>query len=119
MPRYVRPNAPHALEMAIDVLGGSHVKIAVLGFLAKSGPATSAEVAEGIGVGRPTAKSHLYQLANDGVVTADPALGLPVEDRTGKRVRYSVVQDELKKHYEELGRALNLVDAPAPEGVRS
>lgn len=110
MPRYVRPNAPAALEKAIDAFGGNHAKIAVLGFLAKNGPATSAEVADGIGVGRPTAKAHLYQLASDGVVAADPALELPVEDRTGKRVRYAVVLDELKKHYEALGRALDISD---------
>jgi DNA-binding transcriptional ArsR family regulator len=110
MPRYVRPSVPASLEAAIDAFGGNHAKIAVLGFLAEHGPATSAEVAEGTGLGRPTVKAHLYQLADAGAVTADPPVGLPVEDRVGKRVRYSVVHEELAKHYKELGRALKLVD---------
>ncbi|WP_432246153.1 ArsR/SmtB family transcription factor (plasmid) [Arthrobacter sp. G.S.26] len=113
MPRYVRPNAPAALEKAIDVFGGNHAKIAILGFLAQAGPATSAEVAEGTGLGRPTAKAHLYQLTSDGVVVADPAFDVPVEDRTGKRVKYSVVPQEIAKHYQALGKALNIQD-PGP-----
>lgn len=111
MPRYVRPNAPASLEKAIDVFGGNHAKIAILGYLTQNGPATSAEVAEGTGLGRPTAKAHLYQLASDGVVAADPAFNLPVEDRTGKRVRYSAISDEIARHYEALGKALNIPNA--------
>lgn len=108
MPRYVRPNAPAALEKAIDVFGGNHAKIAILGFLAQVGPASAAEVAEGTGLGRPTAKAHLYQLTSDGVVVADPAFEVPVEDRTGKRVKYSVVPEEIARHYQALGKALNI-----------
>ncbi|WP_284750796.1 MULTISPECIES: helix-turn-helix domain-containing protein [unclassified Arthrobacter] len=110
MPRYVRPKAPASLEAAIDAFGGNHAKVAVLGFLTEKGPATAAEVADGTGLGRPTVKAHLYQLADAGVVVADPARVLPVEDRTGRRVKYSVVTDELRRHYEALGRSFGLVD---------
>lgn len=109
MPRYVRPNLPSYLEAAIDAFGGNHVKIAVLGFLAKNGPATAAEVSDGTGVGRPSVKAHLYQLADEGVVVADPPHTLPVGDRTGRRVKYAVVNAELQKHFDALGRALGLL----------
>lgn len=110
MPRYVRPDVPTSLEAAIDAFGGNHAKVAVLGFLAEHGPATAAEVAEGTGLGRPTVKAHLYQLADTGTVTADPPKSLRVEDRLGKRVRYAIVREEIVKHYEALGRALKLLE---------
>ncbi len=109
MPRYVRPKLPLSLEAAIDAFGGNHAKIAVLGYLAKNGPATAAEVSDGTGVGRPTVKAHLYQLADEGVVVADPAHTLPVQDRTGRRVKYAVLDGELQKHFEALGRALGIL----------
>ena len=110
MPRYVRPYASSAIEAAIDVFGGNHAKVAVLGYLAKHGPSTAAEVAEGTGLGRPTVKAHLYQFADSGVVVADPARTMPVEDRTGRRVKYAVVSDEVQRHLDALKSALGLPD---------
>lgn len=110
MPRYVRPHSSPVIEAAIDVFGGNHAKVAVLGYLAKHGPATAAEVAEGTGLGRPTVKAHLYQFADSGVVIADPARTMPVEDRTGRRVKYTVVLPEVQAHLDALKSALGLSD---------
>ena len=101
---------PSSLEESISALGGNLVRIAALKYLLEHPQATAGEVAQGLGAGAPTVKLHLYQLTEAGLLIADPPPTVPVEDRTGRRVRYTVVRDELRRRYEDLGRALGLTD---------
>lgn len=110
MPRYVRPNVPSSLEESVSALGGNLVRIATLKYLLEHPQATAGEVAQGLGAGAPAVKLHLYQLTQAGLIAADPPPTVPLEDRTGRRVRYTALRGELLRHYEDLGRALGLVD---------
>lgn len=110
MPRYSRPKIPSSTERAISVFSNS-TKVAIVGYLAKSGPATRGEVAKGLEIGVPTAQNNLVQLEAEGVLMADPPAS---EERNGQRVRYTVDADEVARRYSILGRALGL-DEVQPE----
>ena len=79
MPRYSRPKIPSSTERAISVFSNS-TKVAIVGYLAKSGPATRGEVAKGLEIGVPTAQNNLVLLEAEGVLMADPPAS---EERNG------------------------------------
>lgn len=104
MPRYVRPNTASSLERVVNAFGNL-TKVAIIGHLGEHGPSTRSEVAAAIGIGVATAKHNLQLLADEGVVLQDPP---PTEERSGRRVRYTLVRDEVVQRYAALGRALGL-----------
>ncbi|MFE4080412.1 winged helix-turn-helix domain-containing protein [Paenarthrobacter sp. YIM B13468] len=114
MPRYARPKIPSGTERAIGVFSNS-TKVAIVGYLAKAGPATRGDVARGLEIGVPTAQNNLVQLEAEGVLIADPPAS---EERNGQRVRYSVDVDEVTRRYSILGRALGL-NEDRPEDLGS
>lgn len=102
MPRYSRPKIPSSTERAISAFSNS-TKVAIVGYLAKSGPATRGEVAKGLEIAVPTAQNNLVQLEAEGVLIADPPAS---EERNGQRVKYTVDAEEVARRYSILGRAL-------------
>lgn len=104
MPRYVRPKSDAHLERIISAFGNL-TKVAIIGYLASHGPATRGEVATRLEIGVATAKHNLRLLAEEGVVLQDPPAS---EERSGMRVRYSLVPSEVEQRYAALGQALGL-----------
>lgn len=104
MPRYVRPKSDAHLERIISAFGNL-TKVAIIGYLASHGPATRGEVATKLEIGVATAKHNLQLLAEEGVVLQDPPAS---EERSGMRVRYSLVRSEVEQRYAALGQALGL-----------
>ena len=104
MPRYSRPKIPSSTERAISAFSNS-TKVAIVGYLAESGPSTRGEVARALEIGVPTAQNNLGQLEAEGVLIADPPAS---EERNGRRVKYTVDTGEVARRYSVLGRALGL-----------
>lgn len=105
MPRYARPRGTASLEAVINAFSNL-AKVAILGYLIENGPATAGEVSAALELESPTVKRNLYLLTAEGVTVADPP---PSEDRNGRRVRYTVVVDEVERLYAELGAALHVL----------
>lgn len=104
MPRYARPKVAPSLESAISAFGNL-TRVAIIGYLSTHGPSTRGDVASGLEIGVATAKHNLQLLAGEGVVSQDPPA---TEERSGRRVRYILDENEVRQRYAALGVALGL-----------
>ncbi|MFF2347567.1 winged helix-turn-helix domain-containing protein [Pseudarthrobacter sp. NPDC058119] len=80
--------------------------MAIIGFLAKNGPATRGEVAAGLNIGVATARHNLQLLTDEGITRQDPPA---TEERNGMRVQYLLEPEEVLQRYRRLGQALGVI----------
>lgn len=105
MPRYAHPKTTAHLEPVINAFGNL-TRVAIIGFLAKNGPATRGEVAAGLNIGVATARHNLQLLTDEGITSQDPPA---TEERNGMRVQYLLDREEVLQRYRRLGHALGVI----------
>jgi DNA-binding transcriptional ArsR family regulator len=67
----VRPDLPHDVERAIDILG-NRVRVAVLRSLILDGPASRSELSERLGISVSLLQTHMRRLIELRAVRQDP-----------------------------------------------
>jgi len=103
MPKFVQVIQDAAVNAAIEVLG-TQVRVAVLAYLAESGPATRGQIIKALSpIGVTTVQKALAVLVGHGAVTADPS-----EARTGQRVLYSHNAKRVAELHSALGAAVHV-----------
>ena len=117
MPKYAQPQLSPQTERAAAVFGVNAARVAVLSTICASPGLTSGQIAAQAGLPANTAREHLARLVEEGVVIADPPLTAPHSERRGQRPTYVANQDELRRHWLQLGKEFGLTntdDTDAP-----
>lgn len=102
MPKYARPAHPESVEAAIEAFG-NRVRVAILGSLQEDGPGTRGEIARRIDSAEKTVQVHLRILEGLGLIAADPP---PAERKSGQRLRYRTVDENIDELLQALTRAV-------------
>lgn len=103
MPRRTRPEPPlsETLHDAVRAFGSAG-HVAILAYLASVVRATAPEILETVPMAMVTMHRHLSELEHLGVVSAD----VPVGQRRGRRVTYSLDRVRAQELLTSLGEAL-------------
>ena len=120
MPTYAQPPLPGGLGDAIEVLGGSAARIAILRYLVEHPDRRLGEISQGARLSVGTTKDHLAHLVDKGVVVPDPPPSVPYAERRGTHLRYAVDPTVLQSALMQLCATLgvDVVPAPAAGGAR-
>jgi DNA-binding transcriptional ArsR family regulator len=100
--RTSRPSAKEEAAVAVFVALADPTRRHLLDRLARKGPATVTELADGLPISRQAVAKHLVQLAEAGLVEAD--------DADGRRVPYRLRSEPMKDAHAWLGVMANQWD---------
>lgn len=103
MPESADPSPSDEQERAIEALGASAVRSAVIGFVHRNPACRMSDIISGLGLTASTAKLHVRHLLDAGVIVDDVQPGATTASLRGKRPRYSVDADALAKYYRLYG----------------